>query len=337
MLCKVKVIVIFKDSGFIYNYDNFSLDEFEFENGDVLEDVNVEYVLKGTPRYDEEGNIENIVIFCHNFNGNSFSIDDFSQLTFEGGPFDYKDYFFISITALGFPGSVCPSSTELKYKFPSYNFRDNVNFKKQFLKEKFGIEKVLGIIGSGIGGHEVYTWACEYPDDMDFIIVLNSSYKTNGYRYVVARGIESIIDASDDFYSDVYNESLSRTMVSINKILYSNYFSRRMFQGMSNDEIDVLMDEYVDEGLFLDIYDFKYRNDAILNYNLENKLSNIKAKALILSPSDDLYFSPQYDALPAKELIPDCEIILFEFNVVNLSDFDYSEFIEILDLFLSQF
>lgn len=58
--------------------------------------------------------------------------------------------------------------------------KDRVNFKRQFLKERFGIDHVFGIISRGVGGYEAYTWACEYPDEMDFIMVAGSSYKQMG-------------------------------------------------------------------------------------------------------------------------------------------------------------
>jgi len=256
----------------------------------------------------------------------------------EGGVFDFHKYFIISISSLGTPGSCSPSTTGLRYRFPKYSFKDKVNFKRQFLKEKFNIDHVKGFFGTGMGGYEVYMWACEYPDEMDFIILMNSSYKTSGYRYAVARGIESIIEATDDFYKDVYNDSLSRTMVSINKMLYSNYFSKRSFQKMTNDEIDVLMDDHAEEKLFMDIYDFKLQNDSILNYDLEDKLSNIKAKTLVIAPKDDLYFSKEFDILPLKDLIADCEIQIFDLSDEYYEgNIDFAEFSNILYGFLKNF
>ena len=318
-------------------YDKHSFDEFKFENGDILKDVAIEYIVKGTPKYDEEGKITNGVVYCHNFNGNASSINDIYQLTGEGDPFDLNEYVIFSVTTLGFPDSCSPSNTELYRNFPKYCVKDRVNFKKQFLKEVFGIEKVHGVIGDGLGGYEVYSWACEYPDDMDFIMVCASSFKTNGYRYVVSKGIDSIIENSEHYYSDVYNDSMTKTMITINKILYSNFYSKKKFQNMSNDEIDVLMDEYVDDGLFIDIYDFKFQNDVILKFNLEDKLKNIKAKSLVISPLDDLYFSPEYDTVPLENLIDDCKIILFDSNVEYISETTYINVKRELESFLEQF
>ena len=325
-----------KTQEFNAGYYTYVMDKFEFESGSILDNVVVEYSLRGTPKYDEDGNICNAIIFCHRFNGNYASIDDLYYLTKKGGVFDSEEYCFISITSLGFPESCSPSTTGLKHNFPKYSIKDRVNFKRQFLAEKFNIKKVHGILARGVGGYEAYTWACEYPDEMDFIIIHSSSYKTNGYRYVVSKCMDSVIDSTDHFYDEIYNDSLSRIMVSINKLLYSNYFSKKIFQEMSNDEIDVLMDDFVDEGLFTDIYDLKFRNDAILNYNLEDKLHLIEAKALIISSRDDIYYSPEFDTLPLENLIKDSKIILFDFTRDYIDFEDYSIFEKDLIEFMSQ-
>ena len=296
------VVVFLVDNEEVIGYDRFVLDRFEFESGSVLENVVVEYLAKGTPEYDEEGNITNAIIYCHRFNQTYHSINDLYRLTAKGKPLDFEKYYFISITSLGFPNSCSPSTTGLKHNFPKYTILDRVNFKRQFLKERFGIERVHGVIGRGLGGYEVYSWACEYPEEMDFIMVSRSSFKTNGYRYVISKCIESIIDSSDDFYSEVYSDSLSKMMVSINRI----------FQKMTNDEIDVLMDNFVDNGLFVDIYDLKCINDAVLEYDVEDKLKNINADALIVCADNDMYYTPEFDLLPLKHLIENSKVILYD-------------------------
>ena len=166
----------------------------------------MEYYISGTPKYDEKGNIINAIIFCHSFNQTYYAVNDFHELIKPGGVFDKNEYLIISTTTLGFPDSSSPSTSGLKYNFPKYSILDRVNFKRQFLKEKFGIEKVHGICGSGIGGYEIYEWACEYPDEMDFIIIGNSAFKTNGYRYTISRVADSIIDSSEGYYDDTYNQ-----------------------------------------------------------------------------------------------------------------------------------
>lgn len=309
---------------------------FEFESGRVLEDVNVEYSVNGNPKYDEEGNISNLIIYCPTLKGGHSILDDYHKIISSGFDFKKSDYCFIKITSLGAPGSCSPSSTGLKYNFPEYTFKDRVNFKRQFLSEKFNIKNVLGILGEGLGGFEVYTWACEYPDDMDFIVVINSSFKTYGYRYVMVKCAESIIDSSDDFYSEGYSVSLSKLIVAITRLRFAGYFSRNELEELSNDEIDVLMDDYVDEGLFMDIHDFKSRNDCILKYDVGDKLSDIKAKTLIIGIKGYL-FSNAEEVLYLKDIIKNSKVAIFDGKISFYDENDYSEIGSEIISFLGDF
>ena len=317
-------------------YRKHVLDEFEFETGDILYDVEVEYTTRGTPRYDDEGNVTNAVIFCHRSNGNSLSIGDLDKLIGPESPTSDFEFFYISITSLGYPESCSPSMTDLKLNFPKYTFKDCVNFKRKFLKDAFNMTNILGILGVGIGGYEAYTWTCEYPDEMEFMIIGSSSYKTNNYRYILSKTIDSIIVSSDAYLDSIYSEYISKIIVSINSLVYSQYFPKRTFENFTKAEIDIFMDNFIEEGLSSDIYDLKYRNDAILNYDVEEQLSNIKAKTLIFIASDDVYYSPESDGYALKDKIENIDIKLFDANDFVFND-DYSSFVKPFREFLEEF
>ncbi len=317
-------------------YRKHVLEEFEFENGNVLQNVEVEYTTRGTPKYDEDGNISNVILYFHRFDGNCLSIEDLHQLIGPESSLSDFNFFYISITSLGYPESCSPSTTKLKFDFPEYSIKDRVNFKRKFLAEVFNISKVLGILGVGTGGYEAYTWACEYPDEMEFVIIGNSSFKTDGYRYIISKALDNMISLSNAYFDKVYSEQLSELMFSINSLIYSQYFPKSALQNFSRAELDIFMDTFVEESSSEDIYDFKYKNNATLNYNLEDKLSNIKAKTLIVSASEDIYFSPEFDVYPLKDKIENLEISIFNANEFVYND-DYSEFINLFREFLEEF
>ena len=323
------------DESFL-GHGRYTFERFEFENGEHLDDADVEYFISGTPKYDDEGNIINAIVFFHSYMGTCYSINELYNMTSQCGSFNKEEYLLISITALGVPDSCSPSKTGLNHQFPKYSSLDCVNFQRQFLKEFLGIERVFGVTGRGMGGYGVYTWACEYPDEMDFIIVSDSCYKTGGYRYAFSKVVGSIIDSSDAFYSDTYDASLSRSMVSINKLVYSNFFSRKIFYEMTNDEIDVLMDDFVEDGLFIDIYDLKYRNDLVLEYDVEDKLKNIKVPTLILANDNDIYYYHEFDTLPLNDLIENSEIVLYKTPENPEAYWDVEFFGETFDNFLKK-
>ena len=312
------------------------MESFEFESGQILKNVNVEYIISGFPKYDEDGNIINAIIYFPTLKGGHSILAKFHDIIYNN---QKDEYFFIKITSLGTPDSCSPSSTGLKYDFPAYSFRDRVNFKKQFLNEKFGnIKKILGLIGEGTGGFDIYTWASEYPDDMEFIIILNSTHSNYGHRYVMLKAVESMIDSCDDFYNaNEYSVSVSKLIVAIARIMFMSIYSEKVFDELSNDEIDVLLDDYVDEILFMDIYDFKSKNDCLLMYDAYDKLPDIKAKALIIGIEDYLSFNTKKDILPLKDIIKDSRIITVEGEESFYEESDYSEVGSEIVSFLKQF
>ena len=313
------------------------MESFEFESGRILENVEVSYFTSGVQKYDDEGYITNAIIYSPTLQGQYSFFSKYRDLVADD--MDEEDYFFISIFSLGNPQSCSPSTTDLRHNFPDYTFNDRVNFKKQFLAEKFGnVKKLLGIIGEGVGGYETFTWACEYPEDMEFIIVLNGAYKISGYNYVMAKCIEGIIDESDEFYSDVYDVSLSNAVVTVSRLIFAGYFSKNVLENLSSDELDVFMEDYVDDALSMDIYDFKFRNDCILRYNLEDKLSNIKAKSLIIGMDGYLFNNVETQVIPLEDLIENSKIIVFHSKRDSYyEEEDYSELLFELHSFMRQF
>lgn len=317
-----------------FEYGNHILDSFEFESGRVLKDVNVEYETRGSPKYDDEGNIINMIVYCPTLKGGHSILSQHHNDIYD---LDKDNYFFIKITSLGAPQSCSPSSTGMKHNFPAYTIKDRVNFKRQFLAEKFNIPTVLAIIGEGTGGFEAYTWAAEYPDEMDCIIVLNSTYKTYGSRYIMLKVAEAIVESSDDFYVDGYSISISKLIVALTRLMFMSHYSEKIFNELSNDELDVLMDDYVDQGLFMDIHDFKSRNDCLLEYDIYDKLSNIKAKSLIIGIDDYLSFNTTKDLAPLNDIIKDSRVLVLEDKESFYDDEDYSELSLEIVSFLKQF
>lgn len=314
------------------------MDSFEFENGRILENVKVEYATYGTPKYDEEGYIVNAVLFFFTFNERFSFIYNSHGYIIENSEFVDGDFYFIDISPLGYPNSCAPSTTGLKNNFPSYTILDLVNFQRQFLAEKFKIKKILGLIGEGVGGFRALSWACEYPDEMEFIFVLNSSAKLSGYKYIISKVIENIINSSEDVDSDDYSPSLSKILVAINSLLFAHSSSKEAFNNIYNYQLDIILEEFIDEGFFLDVHDIKIRNECNLQYDVEDKLSNIKAKSLFASTNDN-FFNYKFDMLPLKEKVKDSILLRQEYekNDYYFSNEEYDIIGKDVISFLSQF
>lgn len=313
------------------------MDSFEFENGEVLSDVNVEYVTFGTPRYDENGVIDNAVIYAHGSLGNAASMKKILPLVYENAPFDERKYFFICISALGSPGSLSPSTTGLNNKFPKYTILDVVNFQKQFLAEKFNLNHVLGIIGNSMGGFVALTQAISDVDFADFIICGVSSFKVAGHDYILSKFVDEIITSDPDYASGEMTYSLIRTLRLACLAEFNFGLSKNALRQKSNQDLAFEFEDFGNESIETDIYDLKYCNESCMNFDVEKDLDKITSKVLIISSKHDPHFPPELDGIPMSEMIKDSQLIIMDSDLGHLCFNELDTISDELSEFMGEF
>ena len=294
------------------------MDSFEFENGEMIRDTVVEYMTFGTPKYDENGAIVNAIVYCSGSLGTFAGINKILPLTEKGDAFDGEKYFFISMSALGAPGSCSPSTTDLKNRFPKYSLADVVNFQKQFLAEKFGIDHILGLIGNSMGGFIGLTQAIRYPEFQDFIICGVSSYKVAGHDYILSKFVDEIITSDPDYAKGEMTYSLIRTLRLANLAEFNFGLSKEALRAMSNEELAFEFETFGNEMLEIDIYDLKYCNESCMNFDVEDKLDKINSKVLIISCKQDPHFPPELDGIPMSRMIENSQLIVMDSELGHL-------------------
>ena len=58
------------------------MESFEFESGQILKNVNVEYIISGFPKYDEDGNIINAIIYFPTLKGGHSILAKFHDIIY---------------------------------------------------------------------------------------------------------------------------------------------------------------------------------------------------------------------------------------------------------------
>lgn len=325
-----------EDEYFDEKRQTYVMDSFEFSSGKVLNNVSVEYMTFGTPKYDGDI-ITNAIIYCHGSLGNFSGVKKIFPLLYENAPFDENKYFFISMSALGSPDSCSPSSTNLKNKFPGYNIEDVVNFQKQFLAEKFNINHVLGIIGNSMGGFVALTSAILYPDFADFIIPGVSSFKVAGHDYILSKFVNEIITSDESYEKGIDNDSLKRTLRLASLAEFNFGLSKEALREMPKEELSLNFDEFGDESLFLDIYDVKYCNEACMNYDVEKDLDKITSKVFIIACYQDPHFPPELDAIPMSKMIENSKLVIMDSQLGHLCFNELENIADELTEFMNEF
>lgn len=287
----------------------------ELLSNEKLENLAVEYFAFGTPITDDEGHIINAIVFCHGWGGDCGSIRRILDVVGPNKPLDTEKFFIIAITTLGSPNSASPSTTNLGSKFPKYTIDDMVRFQMEFLKAKFNIIHLVGVIGNSMGGFEALTWGARYPDYMDFIISLVSSYKVAGHNYALFKFMNDIIEMDSNYNNGEYIKPLTKSLKLANMSMFPFGLSREYYRyDLTNDEIDIAMDgmgkEAIEENW--DANDIIYRNNASTSYDIENIIFNIKAKVLIVTINQDQYFPPELDAIPMSKMIEGSKLVIYD-------------------------
>ena len=292
---------------------NYELDKFTFQSGRSLNDLNVEYVTLGTPKWDSNDNLTNGILYLHGWGGSCTSLKRLDPMVSPGKAINLDDVLIISPTALGGPGSASPSSTELGIDFPDYTVSDMANFHYHFLREKFGVEHLKGVIGTSMGGFLALDLAVNYPDFMDFLIPLVTSYQVKGLNYANFKFMNSLIEKDPEYNDGNYEKNPERVTRLVSEFMYMFGLSKDYYRyKLENEDIDKYMAEMGLEGSLMDANDILWRNKAAMDFDLEDKLSNIIAKTLILAINQDQYFPPSQDAIPLSEMIKNSKILLFD-------------------------
>ncbi len=288
----------------------FTLPEFTFESGETLKNLKVEYTCIGTPRIDPDGFITNGLLHIHGWSGDYSSVKRLLPLIGEGKPLD--SFFIIAPTSLGSPGSSSPSTTGLGAEFPQYTIKDMVNFHYEFIRRKFKIRKLKGIIGASMGGFQALEWGVSYPDFMDFLVLLVTTFKVRGINYAIFEYMNRLIKADPTYKSGKYKENPSLGTCLASMFMYLYGFSREYYNSLDNRKLQASMIKAGKEGMELDANDIIWRNNAAMGFNLEDQLGNIRADTLVVGIRQDQYFPPSTDTIPLSNKIKNSKTIIYD-------------------------
>jgi homoserine O-acetyltransferase len=291
----------------------YHVKNFKFKSGAVIEDLKIEYATLGTPKKDGQGNIINAVFFCHGFSGNYAQIKLLKGMVGPGKPFDPEKYFFILPTAIGSPGSSCPSVSGLGPKFPKYTVEDMISAQYLLATQHLNIEHLAGVAGPSMGGFQTLQWITMYPDFMDWAIPIATSSKTIG-RLLGRSAVLVYTIKLDPAYKDgYYKEQPKKGMEVYFMGAYLWYFAHDYYAQKWKTR-EELLKGLKDVGLGsakADANDTIWREEALMSYDVEAKLPNVKARTLVIGINDDALFPPS-SFKPIAEAIPGAEVFGYD-------------------------
>ncbi|MBX3242783.1 MAG: homoserine O-acetyltransferase [Chitinophagaceae bacterium] len=291
-------------------------EEFTLESGETLPGFHLAYTTLGRLNARKD----NVVWVFHALTANSNPADWWPGLLGEGKFFDPNRYFIICVNMPGSCyGSIGPLETNPQtgerwyHDFPLFTTRDMIRTYIH-LKRALGIEKILIGVGGSMGGQQLLEWAIEEPDAFQYIIALATNAQHSPWGIAFNASQRMCIEADESWKQKNQEAGIKGMMAarSVALLSYRNYNTYNLtqprdkktawpvthpFGGEAAESYQRYQGEklakrfnafsYYRLGQSMDAHDVGRGRGSV-----EDALSAIRAKAIIIAISSDILFPP---------------------------------------------
>ncbi len=303
------------------DYELFEIDNLTLQSGDTWAGPKLAYKTYGELNSDKN----NVVLMPTFYTGTHIRNEGFFG---SGRAIDPARHFIVSVNLFGNGVSSSPSNTPEPFdgsRFPKVTLYDNINAQHRLLTEQFKIEKIALVTGWSMAACQSFQWGAQYPDMVKAILPFCGSAKTSIHNMVFLEGVKAALQADQTYNHGNYTEPPRAGLKAFGRVYagwaYSQAFYRQeLFRNLGFNSAEELLLDWEADHLNWDANDLlcklkSWQNgdisaNEIYNGDFEAALAGIKAKTIIISCDNDLYFRPTDNALEARH-IPDCELRIY--------------------------
>ena len=293
-------------------HQSHCMGDLPLESGETIRDFCISYVTHGTLNADKS----NAILMVTAIGGNHHRID---YLIGPGRALDPAKYFIIATDAIanGLTTSPSNSKVQARMKFPRFNMRDMVASQHRLVTGKFGITRLVTVIGASMGGMQALQWGVSHPDMMQSLVPLIPLGRTPAWTTGILEMLRQSIMSDPDWNDGNYTTPPEKGMR-----LWSGWLSGMVVrtphahnaQFAKNTDIVPWLKGVQDGGWRrIEAVDWVYQSWAYdqhdigatrgMNGDYGAALRSIKAKTLIMGGVGDL-LNPEADAIECARLIP---------------------------------
>ena len=294
--------------------NNYELGDIELLSGETLLSAKLAYKTYGALNSDKN----NVILLPTFYTGTHKRNEGFFGANRAINP---EKHFIISINLFGNGLSTSPSNADKKQrgsKFPTITLWDNIKCQHELLTKNFDIEKIALVTGWSMAGCQSYQWAAQYPDMVEAILPFCASAKTSEHNFVFLEGVKAALCADPIWNNGNYSSPPIEGLKAFGRVYAGWAFSQSFFRekkykelGFKNVE-ELLIDwenDHVNNwdanNLLTKLLTWQ-QNDIstgpIYNNNFTEALNRIKAKAILMPCSHDLYFPPEDNEFEIKHM-----------------------------------
>ena len=292
-------------------HQSFGEGDLKLESGEVIKDFAISYVTHVT----QNATKSNAILMVTAISGNHHRLD---FMIGPGKALDTDKYFIVCTDAIGNGFTTSPSNSKAqpRMQFPKFTIRDMVQSQVRLLKEKFGIDHVVAVIGPSMGGMQVLQWGVSHPGYMDALVAMVPLAKTPAWTVAVLEASRKAI-MTDPAWKDGNYEAPPEKGVRLWRDILSLLSARTpdMYSAQFKNGMDVLPWLEAQETALLKAFDannwiyqtWAYERHDVgttpgFNGDTAKALASIKAKTLILTGTKDL-LNPEFEPIQAGKNI----------------------------------
>tara|TARA_Y100000748_G_scaffold134619_1_gene112992 strand:- start:610 stop:1611 length:1002 start_codon:yes stop_codon:yes gene_type:complete len=294
--------------------NKYELGDIELLSGETLLSAKLAYKTYGALNSDKN----NVILLPTFYTGTHKRNEGFFGANRAINP---EKHFIISINLFGNGLSTSPSNADKKQrgsKFPTITLWDNIKCQHELLTKNFNIEKIALVTGWSMAGCQSYQWAAQYPDMVEAILPFCASAKTSEHNFVFLEGVKAALCADPIWNNGDYSSPPIEGLKAFGRVYAGWAFSQSFFRekkykelGFKNVE-ELLIDwenDHVNNwdanNLLTKLLTWQ-KNDIstgpIYNNNFTEALNRIKARAILMPCSHDLYFPPEDNEFEVKHM-----------------------------------
>lgn len=267
----------------------FSIAQFQFENGQVLQDMKVAYDTYG----ELNAARDNAVLVLH---GASQGRNGYRIFIGPGKAFDTDKYFVITVDAIGGGGSSKPADG-LGAAFPAYTIRDMVRAQHQLVTRGLGLKKLLALGGPSMGSMQALEWGIHYPDFAQGLLLIVPSARGGRHVQSIFEAVIATIELDARWQGGRYTENPVDGIQAAGLIYFPWLYSDEYLESLT-DEAQFRQAQRAFGGGWAKTWDARsliYRYRATMGHDvskpyegdLSAALRRIKARALVLPGASD--------------------------------------------------
>ena len=295
------------------DYEVFELGDVALQSGAVLPDARLAYRTYGTLRAGGGNAIVMPTFYTGTHRRNEGYLDRVPSL-------DPSRWFIVSINMFGNGLSSSPSNTPPPFdgpRFPVVTLHDNVACQHRLLTEGLGVKRIALVLGWSMAGCQAYHWGAQYPDMVEALLPFCASARTSPHNKVFLEGVKAALTADRAFHGGDYDAPPQAGLRAFGRVYAGWAFSQAFYRDRLHRELgfetwEELLLDWERDHLQWDANDLlaklrtwqlgdigagtRYRGD------FERALAAIRARAILVPCTTDLYFPPEDNALEAAHM-----------------------------------